>query len=64
MTKSDSPDGTGIDPELLRILACPRCKGKLLFVAALQSLDCLPCKLRYLVREGIPVLLIEEAQPI
>jgi hypothetical protein len=60
--KSDSfPQG--IDPGLLEILACPQCKGKLLHNLERESLDCTRCRLRYRISEGIPVLLIEEAQP-
>jgi uncharacterized protein YbaR (Trm112 family) len=63
MTKSDSAAAPNLDNNLLQILACPRCKGELTYNALFQSLDCLSCKLHYLVKEGIPMLLIEEAQP-
>jgi uncharacterized protein len=63
MTKSDSAPETGLDAFLLQVLACPRCKGALTYSALSQSLDCTGCKLHYLVKEGIPRLLIEEAQP-
>ncbi|MBX5493103.1 MAG: Trm112 family protein [Chloroflexi bacterium] len=50
-----------IDRELLRILACPAC------VAPLEQrgdrLCCLGCGRRYPIRDGIPVLLVEEAEP-
>lgn len=51
-----------IDPKLLEILACPKCKHEL----ALQGewLVCASCRLRYPIRDGIPVMLVEEAQPI
>jgi uncharacterized protein len=62
MTKSDRPDSAEFDPELLKILACPRCKGELVLNQQAKSLDCNACKLRYLVQSGIPILLIEEAQ--
>jgi len=45
--------------ELLEILACPKCKGPLLEAA--NALVCPACRLKYPVREGIPVLLVEEA---
>ncbi|MFH2204721.1 MAG: Trm112 family protein [Elusimicrobiota bacterium] len=48
-----------LDPELLKLLACPACKKPLKSVA--QGLDCPACRKRYPVRDGIPVLLIEEA---
>jgi uncharacterized protein YbaR (Trm112 family) len=54
-----------LDPELLKILACPACKRPLDYVAGeAESLDCRACGKRYPVKEGIPVLLIEEAQPL
>jgi uncharacterized protein YbaR (Trm112 family) len=50
--------------DLLAILACPRCKGKLHYRPDLPALDCEVCKLRYRVRDGIPVMLIDEAEKI
>ena len=50
-----------IDPELLEILACPKCKGDLELISD-KGLCCSNCKLLYPVREGIPVMLIEEAE--
>ena len=51
-----------IDSKLLEILACPACKA-----AVVQEGDWIvctntACRLRYPVRDGIPVMLIEEAQ--
>ncbi|MBM3944284.1 MAG: Trm112 family protein [Gemmatimonadetes bacterium] len=51
-------------PELLEILACPKCKAALKYRTDPESLDCGACKLRYEVRDGIPVLLIDEAKPL
>ena len=45
--------------ELLEILACPRCNGRLAEDGA--YLLCVSCSVKYPVRDGIPVLLIEEA---
>ncbi|MES3033149.1 MAG: Trm112 family protein [Gemmatimonadota bacterium] len=53
-----------IAPELLAILRCPKCKGALRSPDAAQlSLECAACRLRYPVRDGIPILLIDEATP-
>lgn len=49
-----------ISPEVLEILACPKCKGPL--QAEGDALVCEPCALRYPVRDGIPVLIVEEAE--
>ena len=50
-----------ISPQLLAILVCPRCKGTLTYRESEQVLDCPACKLRYPVRDGIPVMLVDEA---
>ena len=48
---------------LLDILACPACKGEIEYIEAQQKLVCLgECKRRYPIREGIPVMLIDEAE--
>lgn len=47
--------------ELLDILACPKCKGDLDYREPENRLICTACKLAYPVREGIPVMLIDEA---
>lgn len=53
-----------ISPQLLAILVCPRCKGALTYRDAEQALDCQACKLRYPVRDDIPVMLVDEASPL
>jgi len=49
---------------LLAILACPLCKGPLTPVDNHRGLACPACQLRFPVREGIPVMLPEEAEKI
>ncbi len=52
-----------IAPELLAILRCPQCKGHLRLIEMEQPrLECSQCRLRYAVRDGIPIMLIEEAE--
>jgi uncharacterized protein YbaR (Trm112 family) len=53
-----------ISPDLLAILACPKCKGKLAYRPGKPSLDCGVCALSYPVREDIPVMLIDEAEQL
>ncbi len=57
-----------IDPELLRILVCPKCKGDLDVIrdseGAEETLACRACGLGYPVEDGIPVMLIEDAKPL
>jgi uncharacterized protein YbaR (Trm112 family) len=48
--------------ELLDILACPKCKGPLR--VAEEALVCPACRLKYAIREGIPVLLVDEAEKL
>ena len=51
--------------ELLEILACPRCRGPLEALGSpLEALCCRACAVAYPVREGIPVMLVEEALPL
>lgn len=49
-------------PEMMDILACPKCKGVLLNAG--DSLVCEACRLRYSIRHGLPVLLVEEAEKL
>jgi uncharacterized protein YbaR (Trm112 family) len=49
-----------VQQELLEILACPNCKAKLEEDG--DCVVCASCGLRYPVRDGIPVLIIEEAE--
>ena len=53
-----------LDRKLLEILVCPRCKGDLVYREQDQALDCSACRLRYHVRSGIPVMLVDEATPL
>ena len=50
-----------LDPELLEILVCPNDRGKIEYREAEQTIVCLECGYRYPVRDGIPVMLIDEA---
>jgi uncharacterized protein YbaR (Trm112 family) len=53
-----------LDPQLLEILACPEDKGPLLWFEDEQGLYNPRLKRRYAVREGIPVMLIDEAETV
>lgn len=53
-----------LDPELLEILVCPRCHGELEYRAEAGELVCHHCRLRYEVREDIPIMLVDEAKPL
>jgi len=49
-----------IDKELLDILACPACKADIRLEG--EKIVCTKCGLRYPIRGGIPVMLIDEAE--
>lgn len=51
-----------IDKELLEILACPKCKARIREEGDRLVCTSPRCGLRYPVREGIPVMLIDEAE--
>jgi uncharacterized protein YbaR (Trm112 family) len=53
-----------ISKELLDILACPKCKGEIHLNEAGNGLICDGCRLLYEIREGIPIMLIDEAKPL
>ncbi|MFT4571984.1 MAG: hypothetical protein ACI8TX_001316 [Hyphomicrobiaceae bacterium] len=53
-----------VSEQLAKILVCPKCHKKLKVAAGGEALDCLPCKLRYPVRDGVPVMLIDDAEPL
>jgi len=50
-----------LNKELLEILACPKCKGDLVYESEKEELICPVCRLKYKVKDDIPVMLIEEA---
>lgn len=53
-----------LDEQLLEILVCPQCKGDLEYRPDAQELVCHTCRLRYEIRDGIPVMLVDEARPL
>jgi uncharacterized protein YbaR (Trm112 family) len=54
----------GISKELLEILACPKCKGKIYLNDSGDGLICDKCRLLYEIRDDIPIMLIDEAKPL
>ena len=53
-----------MDSKLLDILVCPICKGPLVYVKARQELICKPDRLAYPVKDGIPVMLEDDARKL
>jgi uncharacterized protein YbaR (Trm112 family) len=60
---TDRPENS-VDPKLLEILVCPLTKGPLEFDATKQELISRSAKLAYPIRDGIPIMLPEEARKI
>ncbi|NQS98308.1 MAG: Trm112 family protein [candidate division Zixibacteria bacterium] len=51
-----------LSEKLLEILACPQCKGDLDYDKEENVLICPECRLKYQIKEDIPVMLIDEAE--
>ncbi len=59
-----TPVMTGLDETLLDILVCPVSKGMLEYDQEAQELICQESKLAYPIRDGIPIMLEEEARKL
>jgi uncharacterized protein len=59
----ERPEGT-VDPKLLEILVCPLTKSPLEYDATRQELISRAAKLAYPIRDGIPIMLPEEARKL
>ena len=57
-------EATRIDPKLLELLVCPLTKGPLDYDVAAQELISRQAKLAYPIRDGIPIMLPEEARTL
>ncbi len=67
MTKPDDPaqaNPLGVDPKLLEILVCPVTKQSLDYDAERQELISRAAQLAYPIRDGIPIMLAEEARQL
>ncbi|MCB1935570.1 MAG: Trm112 family protein [Nitrosomonas sp.] len=53
-----------MDTKLLDILVCPLCKGPLLYKKQDSELICKPDRLAFSIKDGIPIMLEEEARRI
>jgi uncharacterized protein len=53
-----------LDPRLLEILVCPVTKGPLTYDRAAQELLSVQAGLAYPIRDGIPIMLADEARPL
>ncbi len=50
-----------VDPALLELLVCPACHGEVEYKDRRHLIICTACGLHYPVRDGIPVMLVDEA---
>ena len=62
MTDAERP--RGIDPKMLEVLVCPQTHGMLTYDAERQELVSKAAHLAYPIRDGIPIMLIDEARQL
>ena len=63
-TGADKTIGERVDPKLLEILVCPLTKATLEYDPVKQELISRGAKLAYPIRDGIPIMLAEEARKL
>tara|TARA_R110002110_G_scaffold415612_3_gene651912 strand:+ start:115685 stop:115897 length:213 start_codon:yes stop_codon:yes gene_type:complete len=63
-TANTNADTTKVDPKLLEILVCPVTKGPLVYDAGAQELISKQAGLAYPIRDGIPIMLADEAREL
>ncbi len=51
-----------LSQEFLKILACPGCKGDLIYQKQENKLICPKCRLKFKVQEDIPIMLLDQAE--
>ncbi len=59
-----TPSTSQVDPRLLEILVCPLTKGPLQYDRAAQELISESARLAYPIRDGIPIMLVDEARKL
>jgi uncharacterized protein YbaR (Trm112 family) len=62
--RAESPNSVGplgLEPWLIEILACPACRAAVQVDEAASTIVCTGCRLVYPVRDGIPIMLVDEA---
>lgn len=64
MSERERQSGRTVDPKLLEILVCPLTKTTLEYDRERQELVSRAAKLAFPIRDGIPILLEEEARPL
>lgn len=64
MAKTTNNPEPLIDPKMLGVLVCPKTRGPLAFDSKKNELISKKAKLAYPIREGVPIMLIEEARKL
>ncbi|MFD0985758.1 Trm112 family protein [Methyloligella solikamskensis] len=64
MPQEKDPAQSALDPKLLEILVCPLTKTSLVYDADAQELISRAARLAYPIRDGIPIMLPEEARKL
>jgi hypothetical protein len=59
-----STEPAAVDPKLLELLVCPLTKGPLRYDRAAQELISEQAGLAFPIRDGIPIMLVDEARPL
>ncbi len=60
--KPETEAGPVIDPKMLGVLVCPKTRGPLTYNSKTNELVSKKAKLAYPIREGVPIMLVEEAR--
>jgi len=53
-----------MDKKQIELMACPECQGKLSYDKSTKELVCEACKIAFPVKDGIPVMLVEESRKL
>ncbi|MBU6418714.1 MAG: Trm112 family protein [Proteobacteria bacterium] len=61
---TNDASGPGLDPRLLEMLICPVTRGQLSYDRVRNELVSEKARLAFPIRNGIPVMLVEEARPL
>ena len=64
MAEQNPQPRAGVDPKLLEILVCPLTKAPLRYDREAQELISEQARLAYPIRDGIPIMLVDEARPL
>lgn len=62
--KTDAPKGPMIDPKLVSALVCPKTRGNITYDRVKNEMVSKKAKLAYPIREGVPIMLIDEARQL